>query len=432
MYASVPGMHPCDALGELIDSRWRAANFDEDSFPGTAAAVLRECDPTLFPDPWEAVRWVNGSLTLPAQEDIEARFGNPPITLFRTDRFYISILFWLDGTTAIHQHAFSGAFKVLLGSSLHAQYAFDRRQKINNELLVGDLKLEHIELLRAGDTRQIVAGNHFIHALFHLERPSATLVIRTYHTKGSSPQYDYLKPWIARDPFHHEQALTRKLQTLSLLYGANHLDTRTLVKDLVEGSDFLTTFYVLQQAFRHDAETEAPIPNRTVSRPGFGEILDSARKRHGSLVDLLPPVFEEERRQADIIRRRAQVTAPDHRFLLALLLNLSDRGAVLELVRQQFPSQDAVQKIIEWVEELATTRVWKSDESNVLGLDGMDEDALFVLGRMLEGKSVDDTVKAIEARYSAGGAGTLRGELPEIRRKLRESLLFKGILADQE
>ena len=38
------------------------------------------------------------------------RFSNFPITVYNCPEFYIELLVWTTGTTAIHQHAFSGAF----------------------------------------------------------------------------------------------------------------------------------------------------------------------------------------------------------------------------------------------------------------------------------------------------------------------------------
>jgi len=82
--------------------------------------------------PGKSIRWVHNSVSLPEQQDIEGRFGNPPITMFSGARFYIDVYYWLDGTTAIHQHSFTGAFQVLLGSSIHSRYSF-REDKIINE-----------------------------------------------------------------------------------------------------------------------------------------------------------------------------------------------------------------------------------------------------------------------------------------------------------
>jgi len=47
-----------------------------------------------------------------------------------------------------------------------------------------------------------------------------------------------------------------------------------------------------------------------------------------------------------------------NRFFLALLLNVTNREKVLELVQQRYPNQEPVETILDWVEELGRTRVW--------------------------------------------------------------------------
>jgi len=73
----------------------------------------------------------------------------------------------------------------------------------------------------------------------------------------------------------------------------------------------------------------------------FMNLLARARLRHGELAHLLLPVFEERWRQTNITRRRAQVKNEDHRFFLALLLNVPERPTVLRLVTT-FYSEAAV------------------------------------------------------------------------------------------
>src|SRR4030095_10603662 len=111
-----------------------------------------------------------------------------------TDKFHIDIYYWLDGTTTIHQHGFSGAFQVFLGSSVHSQYSFEHERRITPHFSVGRVCLNSVELLKEGDIRTIIPGRRFIHSLFHLDRPSATITIRTYETPSALPQYDFLKP----------------------------------------------------------------------------------------------------------------------------------------------------------------------------------------------------------------------------------------------
>ncbi|MDQ5843884.1 MAG: hypothetical protein M3539_01125, partial [Acidobacteriota bacterium] len=92
-------MEEFQKLGELIEKRWRLENYSEQRFPEIAAQALTEADLLARVDPWDIIRWVHNSATLPDQKDVEGNFGNPPITLFSGSRFFIDVYYWLDGTT---------------------------------------------------------------------------------------------------------------------------------------------------------------------------------------------------------------------------------------------------------------------------------------------------------------------------------------------
>src|SRR5574341_1398073 len=129
-------------LGALIESRWRDQNYREELFPDTASQALSEFNLPARTDAWQIIRWVHTTPTLPEQLDAKAHFGDPPLTLYAGPRFYIDVYFWLDGTTSIHQHAFSGAFQVLLGGSVHAHYDFEKDREINPHFLTGRISLK--------------------------------------------------------------------------------------------------------------------------------------------------------------------------------------------------------------------------------------------------------------------------------------------------
>ena len=219
---AIDHMEEFEQLGALVEERWKAVNYSEQLFPDIAAQALTESDLPARVDPWEIIRWVHTAVSLPEQQDVEGRFGNPPITMFTGARFYIDVYYWLDGTTSIHQHSFTGAFQVLLGSSIHSRYSFREDKIINEHFSVGQLTLEEVQLLQLKDVRPIRSGRNFIHSLFHLDRPSATITIRTVHTPSASVQYDYRKPHFALNPFFKNAVLTKKLQTISLLLGMKH------------------------------------------------------------------------------------------------------------------------------------------------------------------------------------------------------------------
>jgi len=181
-------------LGSLVEHRWRNQNYDDEIFPEIAAEALAETNPNKHVNPWDIIQWLNKTTQLPEQRDVDGKFGNPPITLYDGPGFFIDVYYWLDGTTSIHQHAFCGAFQVLLGSSILSQYGFEERRRINAHFSTGQMTLNGVELLEEGAVRQIFPGRQYIHSLFHLDRPSATIIIRTRQSPSGLPQYHYLKP----------------------------------------------------------------------------------------------------------------------------------------------------------------------------------------------------------------------------------------------
>jgi hypothetical protein len=419
-------MRVFEELGAVVESRWRGKNYHEDLFPGIAAQALSEMKLTDRIDAWDIIRWLHSAPALPEQMDVEGRFGNPPITLFAGPRFYIDVYFWLDGTTSIHQHAFSGAFQVLLGSSVHARYQFQKHTEINPHLLTGRISLSEISLLKKGDICEILAGPKFIHSLFHLDRPSATITIRSYKAPSAAVQYSYIKPFLARNPFFTEPLLKRKVQTVELLLRMKHPEADKFIGDLIDSSDFQTAYSVLNSAFEFLCHRELEeMLEVSRSRDRFHALLDRALAKHGELAELLLPLFEEEWRKNEIIRRRAEVKGEDHRFFLALLLNVPDRANTLRLVQERFPEQDAIELIVEWVRKLAATKVFGSRESNVLGIGEFDDTHLFVFRGLLQ-------CLAIEEIQAQASASRITGSIPEVADHIKGLSLFRSLLATEQ
>jgi len=419
-------MRQFQELGVLVESRWRAQNYNEDLFPEIASQALAESDLTGQIDPWEIIRWVHTTPELPRQQDRKGNFGNPPITLFVGPRFYVDVYYWLDGTTSILQHAFSGAFQVLLGSSVHSHYRFEKDREINPYFLTGDILLQDVSLLVKGDIREIRPGPRFIHSLFHLERPSATITIRSDRAPRDAIQYSYLKPHLAFDPFFEEDSLTKKVQTVSLLLSMKHPEADRFICDLIDDSDFQTTFALLDAAFAFLGNNEMEeLFQLSKSADRFEAMLNRARRRHGRLTDLLPPVFEEKQRQSDITKRRGVIEGRDHRFFLALLLNVPERTMVLDLIRQKFPEADPVDLAVGWIKEMAAIRIFGSPEPNVLGIRDFETSHLTLFEALLRGLSVEE-IKALAASKSSFPHDS---QLPieDLIERIKALALFKSI-----
>jgi hypothetical protein len=412
-------------LGTLIEERWRAENYSEQQFPEIATQALAEANLPSRVDPWDIIRWVQSAITLPDQKDVDGRFGNPPITLFVGPRFFIDVYYWLDGTTSIHQHSFCGAFQVLLGSSIHSHYDFQADRVLSEHFSIGKLSLKNVQLLKFGDIKKILPGPQYIHSLFHLDRPSATITVRTDHTPSAAVQYDYRKPNFAVNPFFRSVNTIKKLQTLGLLLGMKHKDADAMISEMIVSSDFHTAFFILSNLSHHFKGNQMDaLFELSTSKNRFEAILDKARTVHGDLVDMFLAVLEEQERQANIILRRGNITGEEHRFFLALLLNVSGREPILELVKERYPELDPVEKVLDWVEELSQIRVLGSQEPNALGISGFNDDHILVLENLLRGKPVNQ----MRTSVATSGPPMLEDKLDKLTADLQNSALFKTLL----
>jgi len=343
----------------------------------------------------------------------------------------VDIYFWLDGTTTIHQHGFAGAFQVLLGSSIHSHYTFIPRWIVNPHFAVGQLALKKVQLLELGDVKQIIPGSRYIHSLFHLDRPSATITVRTVGLPNAQPQFNYLKPGIAYDPFLKESAMIKKLQSIELLLKMPHPDADSIIREILSNSDFHTVFMILDVVQRNLSGDELEkFLGISHSARRFNKLLGFARRWHGKVVDLLPEVFRESNRQMDLIGKRSYVTDNDLRFFLALLLNVTGRKNILNLIKRRFPEQPPIQTALDRLEELSRTKAFGSTEPNALGIDGFGDYHLLVLECMLKNKSPEQTWSDVKKIYRREDPNKLKSQTTAIYESLLKSPVLKPLFDD--
>ena len=407
-------------LGLAILERWRQADFDAAAFPDLAAAALRERPPSETVEPIDVVRWVHEAPALVPQADIDIKFGQPPITVFSCEHFYIDVLFWVDGTTAIHQHRFAGAFHVMQGSSIHCEQRFTARRRYNEHLSIGTLDLLRVELLTKGDVHPIRPGREFVHSLFHLDRPSVSVVVRTRSDDFAGPQYSYSRAGLAFDPFTRSELTTRRIQTLELLREIDHPQFESLARASVRGADSFTAFQLLTHLVKG------------IDDPAkYAAFLDSILPAHSELVATMGAYAKERRREEFLMTRRRIVQQAEHRFFLALLLNVPRRDSILQLVERAFSGQTPTQTVTRWVRELTrldAVHAWVAEETKVGGspadrriLDvDVDEMAAELLDLLVEGVTEDEAVEALGKRVGTRKSGD---DLRTICASLRNSVL---------
>ncbi len=416
-------------LGAQVEQTWRDVNYDESVFPAIAAEALDAANLPGKVSAWEVIEWTLRQTVLPEQRDIRGSFGDPPITLYNSPRFHIDVYFWLEGTTAIHQHAFCGAFQVMHGSSIHSHYEFELRERINIFAELGEMNLKTVEYLEVGKVRQIAAGRQYIHGLFHLDQPSATIVVRTFRSPMNLPQFSYYKPSLAIDPFFEEPNATKKIQCLTALIRANHPDTDRHIGELLAESDFQTTFTILSKVrgFLQANQFEQMF-NTGASEKRFDALLEIVKKRHGARAEVFPKVFEHQEKVGEIIKRRNFVKEPEHRFFLALLMNVEGKERILSLIKERFPEADPIEKILDWTLDLAQTRVLGVNIPNALGIADFGNLDLFILENMLKNKSDEEIRAALRAEYPAENLEALEQSLAEKTERIRQSIIFESLL----
>ncbi len=356
-------------LGEMVYNRWKKLDFSPEAFPEIATAVLVERPPADNVNLPELVREFLLEDAQPVQS--ASGFGQPELIVYDTPRFYIQVLFWMEGTTDIHQHGFSGAFHVMEGSSLHSLFEFEDAESITSHFRVGNLKLKESHLLETGATMPIVSGSGCIHSLFHLDSPSVSVVIRTHSDPSCGPQFTYLPPHLAVDPVQNDGLTLRRKQLLDLLEQTGDLEYADIVIEMIRGLDFERGFFILQNGIGH-------LRNLGV----WAEVWEAFAQKHGPLAEAVPPTLEEIIRRDGIAAMRGMIGDPDHRFFLALLLNVDDGKSLLEMVGLRYGGAP-VDMILQWAEELmqvTESGTWMIDAEfpDELGIEQDEQPGVFL------------------------------------------------------
>jgi hypothetical protein len=396
-------------LGECIDRDWFRYDYADEAFAPLAARVLIESN---FLCEWptsELNEWFLREPRLPDQAFRD--FGQPALTIFQGYKFYIELLYWLDSTTAIHQHSFAGAFGVLSGSSLHSRYHFECQDRASSELVFGTLSLKSTELLGRGDVREIHPGDRLIHSTFHLERPTLTLVIRTQSIPRFQPQYSYRRSGLGYDPFFAPEPFTTRLRLLKSLRDVDDPAFWRLATDLLTVGGPWMTLSILNLAHSSSSCRE------------WLDLISLVRKRHGERVDVFLAIFEERAREQNIIARRRDVRKPDHRFFLALLLNLSNRNAIFRMITERHPDCDAEQMTLRWVSELAA--------EHKIGLE-FDPLSLKMLHYSLRNLSLFDFKRGLTSVFGASQVIEENDKLQRLWEELHESSLLQPLFVVED
>lgn len=401
-----------DELGAMVEAQWKQCDFDERRFPQAAMTALADLPPSRHTGFDEVVEDALTSDPMLFQTDLAGEFGQPPLTVYWGREFRIEVLFWTGAIPVVHQHAFSGAFHVMHGSSLHLTWGFDCAERISNHLSLGSTHLRQAEILKVGDTREILAGSQFIHTTFHLDAPTISVVVRTTSESNQMPQYSYLPPAIAYNDVDTVAVLKRREQVLAMLVSAGRLaDYHARLRSLLKGCDTFAAFRYLLQASALIKENEP-----------LGELVREAAASHSKLLKYLAPSLEHGRRQWEILRLRDKIQDVNARFVLALLANVSDRAVLLALINERYPGEDAIEKFTACMKHVSSQGHLGIEFTHAWGL---------MLGCLLRGFYEPDEIKNVFIHnYGQEQVDQQAEKITKLSKAVRRLWLLKPVLEE--
>ncbi|HEY0510335.1 MAG TPA: hypothetical protein VGH73_00425 [Thermoanaerobaculia bacterium] len=396
-------------LGERIERDWLRASYNEEVFSNLVQGEL-EREPLIdHVNVPEIIDWIFNSSQEFRQPHQSQLFGEPPVMLFQTRRFYIEALFWLSGTTAIHEHSFSGAFTVLAGSSVHSHWRFLPSHTVNSRMICGRLERVSTEILRPGGVCPIHAGDRLIHQLFHLELPSVTIVVRTFGERQHLPQYSYLLPGLALDREDVDELRARRLIFIDGMARGHIEGLEKYAYKMVENEDLESLFYLF-----------STLSHRKIDGALLEDLYRVARERHGEVINLFRNACEEERRTRIITALRSKVQYHEGRFLLALLMLLPDRESIFETILLQFPGVDPLAAIETWLGVMSG--------KEIIGFDFSDENRL-IFRSLMEGLDVEGMLQRLRTEFQESSVNAHRDRLIDHAKQMARSDLFLPLLS---
>ena len=325
-------------IGKKLSARCGEGELGE-NFPELAAEVL-----AAFPVPAEVgiefmADWALGRERLPEQVNFHSGFGEPPLVVYEEPRFYAEVLFWFHGRTSIHGHGFYGAYQVLAGYSIEAQFAYHRDHEPVPGIQVGALEPTALRLITPGGITRILPEEAFIHTVMHMGNPSLTLVIRN---KGGLVQFDYSMNGLGVNAYQDSQSHVRQAEVLSAFHAANPDGFETRLLEFLKTGSAHRMARVLKE-MEHEIDEEFLV----------GEIHELAVERFGPLGELIIESLTRTISGNMIWDEVAGMDDPAIQLRTALLDLFPENQDLLAVVARTFPDREPADVLESWTDTVS-------------------------------------------------------------------------------
>lgn len=374
------GVAVLERIGEDIERRWAARNHRHQHFHDIAAECLEAASFHRQFDEDEIIRWVNRTRSLPQQLDPSSNFGQPPLTVWRTDRFVVDLYFWVDTETSIHDHSFSGAFTNLTGESLNCIYQFEQTLAADEGVRLGSLLLDRAELVKPGDVCAIVSGSKFIHRVWHLDCPTITLVARTVTRQRGLWQYSYYPEGFSvryrrKAPIEFQ----RRRELLGYLFRRDHPRRVELAEEVLSRARGYRLFTLLGDLLAYMKDDQMELDRLLARLPA---------RCHDWLNPALA-VMRADDPLKGVYWRRLRRT--EHRLLIALLNTYKESSSIVEWLARHGYEGDAHARLTNWLSEM------DADKALRLQLGSARTE---IIAHLLHGLSDADALRELRRTYS--------------------------------
>jgi hypothetical protein len=196
-----------------IESAWHRINYTSDDFYKIVWEQSEKFDFGPLGEISAQLEIMGHPLVRALQK--QNTFSDLELQIYNDGRFYIEILNWHGSHVNVHDHDFSGVQFQLRGRSLNVVYDWCPTCNFG-ALSQGELQLRHAELWEEGGRSIVRAGRLDPHCVFHLSRPTASLLIRTVPTKRYGSQLNHFPKLAAH--YYVNTTYQRKILTgLALL-----------------------------------------------------------------------------------------------------------------------------------------------------------------------------------------------------------------------
>jgi len=316
-----------ERMGMEAIKRWEPFSYDEKVLPQIGAELFEKYELHKNVDFAGLLHDFIGRQHLDALQNFTP-FSDCQLTLFKHSRLFVEVLHWVSGTTSIHDHAFTGCFQLVQGSSLHTVYDFREQERVNSRFRIGDIAFRFAERLRIGDIRPIAQGNDFIHAAFHLARPSISVVLRTSQNPDALPQFEYRLPSLAIQPNEVDISIYKRCNALSILRLVNQgLFERGLLK-LTETAAEDVVYWVART-----------LDFSVVGDDFYDQFNDCMRQRKNG--DTLAEVIQAEKINRKLVNLRLNIEEEHLQTFIAALLNIPERDKMLGFLAAEIGHEPA-------------------------------------------------------------------------------------------